>query len=62
MVEIGSWIGLATMTKSEIIIQNVSWIDLNKFNVFSKLGIQIERRGDDIFIHLTRRGTRFKVI
>lgn len=51
MVEIGSWIGLAAMTKSEITIQNVSWDDLGQIpNVFSKLGIQLERRGDDIFI------------
>ena len=51
MVEIGSWIGLAAMTKSEIIIQNVSWDDLGQIpNVFSKLGIQLERRGDNIFI------------
>ena len=51
MVEIGSWIGLAAMTKSEITIQNVSWDDLGQIpNVFSKLGIQLERRGDNIFI------------
>ena len=51
MVEIGSWIGLAAMTKSEITIQNVSWDDLGQIpNVFSKLGIQLERKGDDIFI------------
>ena len=51
MVEIGSWIGLAAMTKSEIIIQNVSWDNLGQIpNVFSKLGIRLERRGDDIFI------------
>ena len=51
MVEIGSWIGLAAMTKSEITIQNVSWDDLGQIpNVFSKLGIQLERIGDNIFI------------
>ena len=51
MVEIGSWIGLAAMTKSEITIQNVSWDDLGQIpNVFSKLGIQLERRLDNIFI------------
>ena len=50
-IEIGSWIGLAAMTKSEITIQNVSWDDLGQIpNVFSKLGIQLERKGDDIFI------------
>jgi UDP-N-acetylglucosamine 1-carboxyvinyltransferase len=51
MVEIGSWIGLAAMTKSEITIQNVSWDDLGQIpNVFSKLGIELQRQGDDIFI------------
>ena len=46
MVEIGSWIGLAAMTQSEITIKNVSWDDLGQIpNVFSKLGIQLERTG-----------------
>jgi len=57
MVEIGSWIGLAAMTKSEITIQNVSWDDLGQIpNVFSKLGIQLERKGDDIFIPSHQNG------
>lgn len=57
MVEIGSWIGLAAMTKSEITIQNVSWNDLGQIpNVFSKLGIQLERKGDDIFIPSHQNG------
>ena len=51
MVEIGSWIGLAAMTKSEITIKDVSWANLGQIpNVFSKLGIQIQRKGDDIYI------------
>ncbi|GGW26600.1 UDP-N-acetylglucosamine 1-carboxyvinyltransferase [Arenibacter certesii] len=51
MIEIGSWIGLAAMTKSELTIKNVSWEDLGQIpTVFRKLGIQLERRGDDIFI------------
>lgn len=51
MVEVGSWIGLAAMTKSEITIQNVSWEDLGQIpNVFHKLGIQLQRNGDDIYI------------
>ena len=51
MVEIGSWIGLAAMTKSEITIKNVSWDDLGQIPViFSKLGIELQRKGDDIFI------------
>lgn len=51
MIEIGSWIGLAAMTKSELTIKNVSWDDLGQIpNVFRKLGITVEQRGDDIHI------------
>lgn len=51
MVEIGSWIGMAAMTKSEITIKNVRWDMLGIIpTTFRKLGITIERRGDDIFI------------
>ncbi|MBW8359533.1 MAG: UDP-N-acetylglucosamine 1-carboxyvinyltransferase [Weeksellaceae bacterium] len=51
MVEIGSWIGLAAMTKSEITIKNVEWNHLGVIpNTFRKLGIQLEKSGEDIFI------------
>ncbi|MBT8301338.1 MAG: UDP-N-acetylglucosamine 1-carboxyvinyltransferase [Maribacter sp.] len=51
MIEIGSWIGLAAMTKSELTVKNVSWNDLGQIpSVFRKLGITLEKRGDDIFI------------
>jgi UDP-N-acetylglucosamine 1-carboxyvinyltransferase len=51
MVEIGSWIGLAAMTRSEITIKNVHWNQLGIIpNVFRKLGIQLEQSGDDIYI------------
>ena len=51
MIEIGSWIGLAAMTRSELTIKNVSWEYLGVIpNVFRKLGITIERKEDDIFI------------
>jgi UDP-N-acetylglucosamine 1-carboxyvinyltransferase len=51
MIEIGSWIGMAAMTKSSITIKNVSWDNLGLIpRVFQKLGINLERRGDDIFI------------
>ncbi len=51
MIEIGSWIGLAAMTKSEITIKDVSWENLGIIpDTFRKLGITIEKRGDDIFI------------
>lgn len=51
MVEIGSWIGLAAMTKSELTIKNVNWPQLGNIpNTFRKLGITLEKRDDDIFI------------
>lgn len=51
MIEIGSWIGMAAMTKSELTIKNVSWPDLGQIpRVFRKLGVQLEKRGDDIYI------------
>ncbi|MCP4976702.1 MAG: UDP-N-acetylglucosamine 1-carboxyvinyltransferase [Maribacter sp.] len=51
MIEIGSWIGLAAMTKSELTVKNVSWEDLGQIpTVFRKLGITLEKKGDDIFI------------
>ena len=51
MIEIGSWIGLAAMTKSEITIKNVSWNDLGVIPAtFRKLGITVEQKGDDIYI------------
>jgi UDP-N-acetylglucosamine 1-carboxyvinyltransferase len=51
MIEIGSWIGVAVMTRSELTIKNVSWENLGQIpNVFRKLGIQLERKGDDIYI------------
>lgn len=57
MIEIGSWIGLAAMTKSEITIKNVSWKNLGLIPVtFRKLGITIEKKGDDIFIPAHKNG------
>ena len=51
MIEIGSFIGLAAMTKSEITIKNVSYPDLGIIpTIFKKLGIQMELRGDDLYI------------
>jgi len=51
MIEIGSFIGLAAMTRSEITIKDVSWDNLGIIpDVFRKLGIKLERRGDDIFV------------
>lgn len=51
MIEIGSWIGMAAMTKSSLTIRNVSWNDLGLIpRVFQKIGIKLERKEDDIFI------------
>ncbi|MCF6213123.1 MAG: UDP-N-acetylglucosamine 1-carboxyvinyltransferase [Flavobacteriaceae bacterium] len=51
MVEIGSWIGMAAMTKSDLTIKNVSWENLGLIpKVFQKLGIKIEKINDDIHI------------
>ena len=51
MIEIGSFIGLAAITKSEITIKNVAYDELGLIpSVFAKLGIKMERRGDDIYI------------
>ncbi|MEH6306606.1 UDP-N-acetylglucosamine 1-carboxyvinyltransferase [Olivibacter sp. CPCC 100613] len=51
MIEIGSFIGLAAMTGSEITIKNVCFDELGIIpTVFGRLGIKLERRGDDIYI------------
>lgn len=57
MIEIGSWIGLAAMTKSELTIKNVSWDDLGLIpTVFRKLGITVEKQGDDIHVPAHTKG------
>jgi len=51
MIEVGSFIGLAAMTRSEITIKNVSFDNLGIIpDSFKRLGIALERKGDDIFI------------
>ena len=51
MIEVGSFIGLAAMTKSDITIKDVSYENLGIIpDVFTKLGITVERKGDDIHI------------
>lgn len=51
MIEIGSFIGLAAMTKSEITIKDVSFENLGVIpGVFERMGIRMELRGDDLFI------------
>ena len=51
MIEIGSFIGLAAMTQSEILIKDVHMEELGQIpEKFRQLGIQLEFRGDDIFV------------
>ena len=51
MIEIGSWIGLAAMTKSELTIKDVAYDELGLIpNTFKKLGIKLQRKGDDIYV------------
>jgi UDP-N-acetylglucosamine 1-carboxyvinyltransferase len=51
MIEIGSFIGLAAMTGSEITIKNVSFSNLGIIpRSFERLGIKLEKKGDDIYI------------
>jgi len=61
MIEIGSWIGLAAMTKSEILIKNVSWENLGQIpNVFNSLGIDLIKKGDDMLIPKHNDGYEIK--
>lgn len=51
MIEIGSWIGLAAMTRSEITIKDTGWENLGLIPyAFQKLGITVKQRGNDIYI------------
>lgn len=51
MIEVGSFIGMAAMTGSEITIKNVSFENLGIIpDSFRRLGIKLEQRGDDLFV------------
>ena len=51
MIEVGSFIGMAAMTQSSLTIKNVNYEALGIIpEIFTRLGIKIERRGDDIFV------------
>ena len=51
MIEVGSFIGVAAMTGSELTIKNVSWENLGIIpDSFRRLGLKLEIRGDDMFI------------
>tara|TARA_B100001057_G_scaffold497119_1_gene600404 strand:- start:13614 stop:14921 length:1308 start_codon:yes stop_codon:yes gene_type:complete len=57
MIEIGSLIGMAAMTKSSITIKNVCWKNLGQIpDVFRKLGIKLTKQGDDILIPEHKNG------
>ena len=51
MIEVGSFIGMAAMTQSELTIKDVSYDNLGIIpSQFSRMGISFEQRGDDIYI------------
>ena len=51
MIEVGSFIGMAAMTRSELTIKNVSYENLGIIpQQFARMGIRFEQRGDDIYI------------
>ena len=61
MIEIGSWVGLAAMTRSEITIKNVAWEHLGQIpTTFRKLGITLEKVNDDIYIPAHTEGYEIK--
>ncbi len=57
MIEIGSWIGLAAITKSELRLKNVVWEQLGQLpRVYAKLGITLLKEGDDMVIPAHKEG------
>ncbi|MBQ4500107.1 MAG: UDP-N-acetylglucosamine 1-carboxyvinyltransferase [Alistipes sp.] len=51
MIEVGSFIGMAAMTRSELTIKDVSYDNLGIIpQQFARMGIRFEQRGDDIYI------------
>jgi len=51
MIEIGSFIGMAAMTRGAVTIKDVSWDDLGQIpRVFERMGIGLERRGEDLHV------------
>lgn len=51
MIEVGSFIGMAAMTRSSVTIKDVSWENLGIIpESFRRLGVRLEQRGDDIFV------------
>ena len=57
MIEIGSWISLAAITKSELRLKNVAWEQLGQLpRVYAKLGITLIKEGDDMIIPAHKDG------
>ena len=57
MIEVGSWIGLAAITRSEIRIKNVGWEHLGQLTrVYERLGIQFIREGEDMLVPAHKDG------
>jgi UDP-N-acetylglucosamine 1-carboxyvinyltransferase len=57
MIEIGSWIGLAAITKSELRLKNVAWEQLGQLpRIYAKLGITLIKEGDDMIIPAHKDG------
>ena len=57
MIEIGSWIGLAAITKSELRLKNVAWEQLGQLpRVYAKLGVNLIKEGDDMIIPAHKEG------
>ena len=51
MIEVGSFIGMAAITRSELTIKNVSWVNLGIIpDCFRRLGIRLQQVGDDIYV------------
>ena len=51
MIEVGSFIGMAAINRSELTIKNVSWENLGIIpDAFRRLGVKLEQRGDDIYV------------
>lgn len=57
MIEVGSWIGLAAITRSEIRIKNVGWEHLGQLTrVYERLGVQLIREGEDMLVPAHKDG------
>ncbi len=51
MIEVGSFIGMAAITRSELTIKDVSWVNLGIIpECFRRLGIKLQQKGDDIYV------------